>query len=101
MQCWLMAISKTLEQDEQTMTIEASVTKADMKDEKKRGLRRHHIERLKKCRQHHWGRNLSGKELGKAVNSPCPCSCFLCGNPRRWGEKAVQEKRGLIAVDGF
>jgi hypothetical protein len=68
-----------------------------MKDNK-RALRRHHIERLKKSRLFHWGRNLTGrhKELGKAVNSPCSCSCCLCGNPRKWwNEKSIQERRQM------
>ena len=60
----------------------------------KRSERRHHTERLKKKRRIHWGRELSDKELGEVVNTPTPCSCPLCGNPRRhFGAKTVQEKR--------
>lgn len=82
------------------MTIEtASVTDADLR-EKMRGLRRHHLERLRKSRQHHWGRNLSGRELGKAIHTPCLCSCFLCGNTRRWNGKTIQERRQMD-VDEF
>ncbi len=85
---------------EQTMTIEpVLVTDADLR-EKKRGLRRHHIERLKKCRQYQWGRKLGGKELGKAVHTPCLCSCFLCSNKRKWNGKTIQERKQM-GVDDF
>lgn len=43
---------------------------------------RHHRERMKARRRHHWGRELDGKELGKAINTPAPCSCWGCGNAR-------------------
>lgn len=34
------------------------------------------------------------KRLGSAVKTPCPCSCPLCGNPRRhFGEVTLQERR--------
>lgn len=45
---------------------------------------------LKKARRRHWGRVLEGAVLGKVVNTPTPCSCFMCGNPRRYfGEEHV------------
>jgi len=60
----------------------------------KRSERRHHTERLKKNRRIHWGRKLSKKELGEVVNTPTPCSCPMCGNPRRhFGIKTIQELR--------
>ena len=61
----------------------------------KRALRRHHVNRLKQKRRIHWGRVLhTDEELGKAVGTPKPCSCFMCGNPRKYyGEKTVQERR--------
>jgi hypothetical protein len=40
--------------------------------------------RLKKKRGHYWwGRQLTAVELGRVVNTPKPCSCWMCGNPRR------------------
>lgn len=65
----------------------------------KRALRRHHTARLKRSRRFHWGRDLAHelKSLAKAVNTPCPCSCWMCGNPRRYfGELTRQERRRLL-----
>lgn len=64
-----------------------------------RALRRHHRERLKKNRKSYWGRGRRGLEwtpvaLGICVNTPHPCSCWACGNSRKWlGEVTVQERR--------
>jgi len=59
-----------------------------------RSERRHHTERLKKNRKMHWGRKLGEKELSKVVDTPTPCSCPLCGNPRRhFGTKTIQERK--------
>jgi len=67
-----------------------------------RAERRHHIERLKKKRRYYWyGYNLNGKpmdkdkrRLGMVVDTPTPCSCHMCGNPRKyWKEKTLQEKK--------
>lgn len=53
-----------------------------------RALRRHHYARLKnkRIRTHHFGRARDGwtpEQLGMAINTPCNCSCHMCGNPRR------------------
>lgn len=59
-----------------------------------RAERRHHRERLKQARHLHWGDDLRGdpRELGRVINTPTPCSCFMCGNPRRRLKlKTVQE----------
>lgn len=59
-----------------------------------RALRRHHYERLKNTRSHYWGHSvpLSPSALGKVADTPCLCSCFMCGNPRKWhGEPSFQE----------
>lgn len=59
-----------------------------------RAERRHHRERLKKARRHHWGRDLSKEPHGMAVDTPTPCSCPMCGNPRKFfQEKTMQERR--------
>ena len=66
-----------------------------MKD-MKRALRRHHVARLKAARRFHWGRDIrqDAKSLGKVVDTPCPCSCWMCGNPRRhFKEATLQELR--------
>jgi len=61
-----------------------------------RAERRHHRERLKKKRRYHWGRDLKDEPeiLAMAVNTPCSCSCFMCGNPRhKYNEITMQERK--------
>ena len=60
-----------------------------------RAIRRHHSARLKKARRHYWGRNLSqnAKELGGLVDTPCQCSCWMCGHQRKHHGPTVQERR--------
>ena len=64
-----------------------------------RAIRRHHRYRLWCNRRFLWGRDLSGSDenpllRGKAIDTPTPCSCWMCGNPRRYfGEKTLQELR--------
>jgi len=62
---------------------------------KSRAIRRHHMERLKKRRRFHWGMDLlhEPKRLGQAVNTPHPCSCYMCGNPRHHFEKKTMQER--------
>ena len=53
-----------------------------------RSIRRHHVDRLKSSRRYFWGhkRDLSqdARAIGMVVNTPNPCSCYMCGNPRRF-----------------
>jgi len=79
-----------------------------------RAQRRHDRARLKKKRHTHWGygkqgwRSYCGTErdsqyemspttLGMVVNTPTPCSCYMCGNPRRapWADDplTMQERK--------
>ena len=69
---------------------------------RKRAWRRHHIVRLKaKCiRENYWGygnwRNegFTKSALGVCVNTPTVCTCYMCGNPRKyWNEVTLQEKK--------
>lgn len=69
-----------------------------MKDSTKRAERRHHVDRLKHNRRFYWGsdRDLSKcqKQLARVVDTPTPCSCWMCGNSRKWlGEETIQERR--------
>ena len=68
-----------------------------MKD-MKRALRKHHAARLKKTRGFHWGRDIrqDAKSLGKVVDTPAPCSCWMCGNPRRYFNESTQQERRAI-----
>ena len=71
-----------------------------MKDDL-RSLRRHHISRLKqRWRAHQTGAAAShepsdlARRIGLRVNTATPCSCALCGNPRRYfSERSIQERR--------
>lgn len=68
-----------------------------MNYKKKRALRRHHYNRLKVKRRFYWSgdwKALDERQRGLVVDTPCPCSCWMCGNPRRYfGELTIQEKR--------
>ncbi len=62
----------------------------------KKSERRHHIERLKKKREKYLciGGKTDKRKIGMIVDTPCICSCTMCGNPRKhFGEKTIQEKR--------
>ena len=62
--------------------------------------RRHHRERLMRKRRFHWGRDLSREPeiLARVVNTPCSCSCAMCGNPR-WHAGPTMQERRMIGVE--
>jgi hypothetical protein len=68
--------------------------------------RRHHRERIKakRIRQFRkYGKELveDPKSLGKLIRTPKPCSCAMCGNPRKhFGEKTLQEKKQKLDKQG-
>lgn len=66
--------------------------------EPKRALRRHHLARLKRVRaKYRWGvANTTPRILGMVVNTPCPCSCYLCGNARKFQGRSIQERRNAF-----
>jgi hypothetical protein len=57
--------------------------------------RRADRERIRHNPQYWWGRQLQeGREQGAVIDTPTPCSCWMCGNPRRYlGERTVCERR--------
>lgn len=67
----------------------------------KRAVRRHHRERQKSKRLKHFtflNFNLSESEimamLPILIDTPKTCSCFMCGNPRKYfNEKTYQERK--------
>ena len=87
-----------------------------MTNKNSRAQRRADYTRLKEKRQGHWGygkygwrsysqhetNNMSVATAGMVANTPTPCSCYMCGNPRRqcWGENplTIQEQK---ADDAF
>jgi hypothetical protein len=60
-----------------------------------RAQKRHHRQRLKTKRRFHWGRDLKDEPeiLGKAINTPTPCSCLMCGNARHHSGETMQERK--------
>lgn len=62
-----------------------------------RTQRIHHRERLKKSRAMYWRGNASEiTKQGFVVETPKPCSCWMCGNPRKFfKELTLQEKSDL------
>jgi hypothetical protein len=66
-----------------------------------RTLRRHHLARLKNKRLAYFGGYMKelpaaerARRAGCLAHTSTPCSCWMCGNPRRhWGGKTVQERR--------
>lgn len=47
--------------------------------------RRANRARIKRNRRLWWGRPLAdGREAGAVIDTPTPCSCWMCGNPRRY-----------------
>jgi len=71
----------------------------------KRAQRRHNYSRLKSKRIHkkYWGRSRAEwtvQQLGLLTNTPKICSCYMCGNPRKyWKESPFQEKKLLEKTD--
>lgn len=52
-----------------------------------RAYRRHHMRRLKKKRLA-WNGDI------RQYRTPCMCSCYMCGNPRKhFGELTIQERK--------
>lgn len=64
-----------------------------------RALRRHHAARLKKARRFYHGSDLARlpARLGQAVATPARCSCWMCGNPRKFGGEPTRQERCALA----
>jgi len=66
---------------------------------RQRALRRHHLRRLKRnVRAYYCGwaeRSLNAAQIvGLLANTRTVCSCWMCGNPRRYfGEHTLAERR--------
>jgi hypothetical protein len=62
--------------------------------------RRAHRARLRRKRATWWGRHLAdADERGKVIDTPTPCSCWMCGNPRRYFcECTIGERRWFQQV---
>lgn len=66
-----------------------------MEKNNKRALRRHHRRRLISKREKViWWAGYS--HSGMLANTPCRCSCGMCGNPRKYGwepKRSIQERK--------
>lgn len=61
---------------------------------KGRAYRRAQVARLKAKRRTYYNGARDERELGRWVWTAAVCSCWMCGNPRRFiGERTVQERR--------
>jgi len=61
-----------------------------------RAYRRHHLERIKRRVRDYFGGVLQGdrRHIGILARTRVPCSCHMCGNPRRWERKlTLKEQR--------
>jgi hypothetical protein len=71
--------------------------------ESQRAMRRAQTARVKAKRGRYWGRCAGGvneRHLGMLVHTGTLCSCWRCGNPRRYfGERTVQERRLLQELE--
>jgi hypothetical protein len=67
-----------------------------------RAFRRHHEDRIKRRVAQYYGEYAAGNPhaIGRLAHTRAPCSCWMCGNPRRWRrELTFQEIReGLQAA---
>jgi hypothetical protein len=74
----------------------------------KRALRRHHDKRKKawvrKTLGHYfmYATDIPARRVGMYSRTPKVCSCFMCGNPRRFHQKqSIQERRATLNLDEF
>ena len=68
---------------------------------KSRALRRHHQERMKQRVASYYGGYARGdaRHVGKIARTRQGCSCWMCGNPRRYfGEPTLQERRACAGT---
>lgn len=76
---------------------------------KKRAERRHHRERIKNRvksfadMQYDKAHDPEAYEyrLVRRIDTRQPCSCEGCGNPRRYGEKSLQERKAYEIMKDY
>lgn len=61
----------------------------------KRQIRRSHTKRIKNKRANYYGMTkMTAVQHGRVVNTATPCSCWMCGNPRKFfNDVTIQEKK--------
>ena len=65
-----------------------------------RAMRRHHAVRLKKARRFYSGIDYrtDPRRHGMALHTPTVCSCWMCGNARRYWGRTRQELAHLATL---
>ncbi|MBI4571848.1 MAG: hypothetical protein HY713_01005 [candidate division NC10 bacterium] len=69
-----------------------------------RARRRHHVSRIKRRVRRYYGGYAKDKprHLGRIARTRQLCSCWMCGNPRRYlGERSLQERRAFQPVESW
>ena len=70
--------------------------------EKTKAQRRHDAERLRAKRAKTLSFTPTPRQLGRHAQTPKACSCWMCGNPRKFlGERTVQEQRFLATSQEY
>lgn len=67
-----------------------------------RAIRRHHAKRLKNVRRHYQSGHAGStpRLLGIYLNNPRNCSCWMCGNERKYfGRRTIKEKSDLEVIN--
>jgi len=60
--------------------------------EAKRAQRRRYLRRMKAKARHVYPHD----DKARAANHMKVCSCWMCGNPRKYGEKPIAERRADV-----
>ncbi len=66
-----------------------------------RAYRRHQLERVKRLVRLYYGgvHRSDPRRLGGLAHTRTPCSCWMCGNPRRYRrELTLQEQRAHLSA---
>lgn len=69
-----------------------------------RSVRLQHTARLKNARRHYhrMDQEATARQVGRAFQAPAKCSCWLCGNQRKFnGELSIQEQRQLQTFNEY
>ena len=54
---------------------------------------------VKRTMKHNWSNGLTPARVGILAHSPALCSCYACGNPRKYfGESKINELRVIEAM---
>ena len=67
-----------------------------------RGVRRHHVARLKEYRSKYYGyygEKNPPRNIGMLVHTAKLCSCYMCCNCRKINGRTLQELRGIDLME--